>query len=281
VAHPQIAVFASSANGSDAPTRRIEGQRTLLGRTMHDIEYDELHDEIVVPQQFAQAILTFRGSASGEEPPIRVIQGSRTGLRELDRLGIDPVNGEIFVPEGDRVLVFPREASGNVAPSRILETELGARGVAVDPVRDLLVVTSREGENAILMYDRRASGRAKPRAMIRGPKTMLTKLGNVRVHSPGGWILVTHDGVEQVGGEQPSGLSFVGVWSVDDRGDVAPRWTIGGPRGMLRKPRGVALDPVSRTVVISDKELNAVLTYRVPEIFAKAPATARLGASVR
>ena len=47
---------------------------------MHSIDYDEIHDEIVVPQQFAQAILTLRGSADGDEPPLRVIQGSRTQL---------------------------------------------------------------------------------------------------------------------------------------------------------------------------------------------------------
>ena len=42
--------------------------------------YDDVHDEIVVPQPQAQAIMTFRGGANGEEPPIRVIQGSLTQL---------------------------------------------------------------------------------------------------------------------------------------------------------------------------------------------------------
>ena len=50
----------------------------MLGRTMHGIDYDEIHDEIVVPQQLGQAIMIFKGTARGEEPPVRVIQGSRT-----------------------------------------------------------------------------------------------------------------------------------------------------------------------------------------------------------
>ena len=33
----------------------------MLGRTMHGIDYDEVRDEIVVPQQFGQAILIFKG----------------------------------------------------------------------------------------------------------------------------------------------------------------------------------------------------------------------------
>jgi hypothetical protein len=60
---------------------------------------------------------------------------------------------------------------------------------------------------------------------------------------------------------------FVGAWSIDDRGEVPPRWMIGGPRGMLVQIRGVALDPKNKTVMVSDKRLNAVLTYSFPEIF--------------
>ena len=62
---------------------------------MHDIRYDEIHDEVVVPNQFAQAILTFAGGASGETPPIRVIQGPRTQLIRPERLDIDPTHNEI------------------------------------------------------------------------------------------------------------------------------------------------------------------------------------------
>ena len=95
MAHPQIATFARLAEGSEAPIRRIAGQETLLGRTIHAIHYDEIHDEIVVPNPFAQAILTFRGGADGEEAPIRVIQGDRTQLRNSSGVVLDPVNNEI------------------------------------------------------------------------------------------------------------------------------------------------------------------------------------------
>ena len=46
---------------------------------MHDIRYDAVHDEIIVPVPYAQAILTFRGGANGQEGPIRIIQGMKTG----------------------------------------------------------------------------------------------------------------------------------------------------------------------------------------------------------
>jgi hypothetical protein len=80
------------ADGGARPVRTIEGQKSLLGRTMHAISYNEVRDEFVVPQQFGQAILTFRGDSAGEAVPLRVIQGAQTGLIEPDRLAIDAVH---------------------------------------------------------------------------------------------------------------------------------------------------------------------------------------------
>jgi DNA-binding beta-propeller fold protein YncE len=161
----------------------------MLGRTMHGIDYDQVHDEIVVPQQFGQAILIFKGTARGEEPPIRVIQGPRTMLTAMDRLAVDPYNNEIYVPEGDRVLVFDRTANGNVAPKRVLGpgphfTEAGS--LAIDHTRNLLVVgaslrNAGEGGAAVLaIFDRTASGDAKPKRLIAGPKARLGDPGNIR-----------------------------------------------------------------------------------------------------
>ena len=264
MAHPQIAVFARLADGNAARNGAIEGQRTLLGRTMHGIDYDEIHDEIVVPQQFGQAILVFKASARGEEPPIRVIQGPKTQLIALDRLAVDPHNNEIYVPEGDNVLVFDRMANGNVAPKRVLggpNTGFTAAGsVAIDHTRNLLVVgaTARgaEGGDQIAIFDRTAAGNVKPRRVIMGPKSRIGDVGNMRVYPEGGLIFA----IQQAG--------YVGVWNIDDGGDVPPRFTVGGPSGILQKPRGLDLDPRHHAVIVSDKQLNAVMTFDVPHLFA-------------
>ena len=241
------------------PVRRIEGQKTLLGRTMHAIHYNAVRDEIVVPQQFAQAILTFRGAATGEEPPIRVIQGNRTQLRGSSGVVLDTVNNEI-ITEGR---VFPRDANGNVAPIRTLPFNV----LAVDPINDLYISTRQgdDGGQQLLIFDRKADT-AEPLRVIGGPSTMLNQMRRIRVYN--GWIVVAHDGIQS---QTPSGLSYVGIWSIHDDGDVPPRWTIGGPHKMLRKPRGLDLDPKNQTIIVSDKDLNAVLTYHVPELFREAP----------
>jgi hypothetical protein len=267
------------ANGKEPPLRSIEGHATLLGRSIHAIEYDHVHDEIFVPQRVGGAILVFRGAATGEEPPIRVIQGSRTLLRNSDRLAIDPIHNELFVPDDDKVLVFARDANGDVAPIRILEgpdTQLGASAVAIDPTNDLLVVTGNyrargsKSENVILTFKRTDQGNVKPRSVIKGPQSMLDGgTRNIRVQGP--WIIAAHDGVQ---GDAPTKFeakktarSYVGVWNINDNGDVAPRWTIGGPQGLLAKPRGVAVNARNKEVIVSDKDLNAVMTYSFPELF--------------
>src|SRR5262245_12141449 len=135
------------ADGQAERLRAIEGQRTLLGRTMHAIAYDEIHDEIYVTQQCGQGILVFRGSSAGEQPPVRVINGSKTGLIAPDRLAVDPVHDEIYVPEGVRLSVFSRTANGNVAPIRVItgpDTGIGAtRAVTVDPQRNLIIAATQ------------------------------------------------------------------------------------------------------------------------------------------
>jgi len=240
---------------------------------MHSIAYDAAHDEFTVPQQFGQAILTFRGGANGEEAPIRVIQGPQTQLRDPDRLDVDPVHDEIFVPEGYGVLVFRRGASGDVAPLRILkgpaEQSFNAQAVAVDPIHNLLVVggSAGRGQTRMFIFNRTDEGNAAPKAVIGGPKSGLQSIGGpFAVYAPKQEIVVSVRGGGEYA-ELSSEESFVGVWSEQDNGDVPPKWTIGGPNGVLRMPRGIALDPKNKTMMVSDKRLNSVLTFSFPEMF--------------
>ncbi len=126
--------------------------------------------------------------------------------------------------------------------------------------------TGTEG-SLLQIFNRTDEGTVKPKAVIRGPKTGLVGAQNVQVYPPGGEIIMAVPGGGSGSGAGESHPAFVGVWSIHDSGDVPPRWTIGGPNGMLKNPRGVALDPKHKTVMVSDKHLNGVLTYYFPEIF--------------
>ena len=80
-----------------------------------------------------------------------------------------------------------------------------------------------------------------------------------------GYIVVAQ--ITDGGIAEPAG-TFVGVWSINDSGDLPPRWKIEGkPSNIMEKPRGVTLNPKNKEVIVSDMRLNAVLTFYFPEIF--------------
>ena len=273
--HPQIAAFARLADGGTQATRSWAGNNTLFTRTIHDMAYDPVRDEILVPGFYNFSILTFDAAADGDVSPVRQIMGPRTQLVNTGQLALDAVHGEIFVPQGRRVLVFDRDADGDVAPIRTLEgpdTGLSASRITIDPVRDLLIVSNRA--NGIRIFDRTASGNTPPLRVITGPGSedvwLMTNnpengmiFGVVRPGNTGG--------AEGSPGYSMSGRfeleDYVGVWSVYDDGDVPPRWTIGGPNFLLKDARGIAIDVKNQNVMVSDKTLNAVYTFHVPEAF--------------
>jgi hypothetical protein len=277
VNHPQIAAFARLAKENTPPTRTIIGQKTLISRTMHAFEYDALHDEIVVPSPLAQAILVFRGGANGEEAPVRYIQGPRTqivgtGYGALDAVHVDPVNNEIYLPIArDSVLVFDRTAHGDVAPKRVLggpDTQIrfpkpdqrgGLPNVAVDPVHNLLIVPTRGGigENtpaSLLIFDRTASGNAKPLRVISGPNTELGG-GKPHIYAPKGWIIASAAG------------GAIGVWHINDSGNVPPRWRIPVTKITGMNVNGVEIDPEHKEIMVPTGNGNTVFTFYFPEIF--------------
>jgi DNA-binding beta-propeller fold protein YncE len=276
VAQPRIAAYAVAADKNAVPNRIIEGQNTHLNRTVHSIAYDEIHDEIVVQSNIGQAVVTYRGGANGDEAPLRIIQGPKTLLRDPQVVFIDPVHNEIYalnMAVDDTLLVFDRTAQGDVAPKRVLKSPAAVAGVgAVDPVRNLLFLSGR-GSNGVMVYDRTAEGTAKPLRVIGGGRVSgLRGAGRVVVYPPTGKLVVTTSGGGRGGdGENEETLlptGYVGVWNEEDNGDVAPQWTIA--KGYLYMARGLTLDPKNKTVIVSDKYLNNVMTFSLPEMYAGA-----------
>lgn len=275
--HPQIAVFARLAGENTPAVRALEGQKTLISRTMHGFMYDPLHDEIVVMSPLAQAILIFSGGAEGEEAPVRVIQGPHTQIQGTAYganaiVTVDPVNNEIYVPAvPNEMLVFDRAATGDAAPKRILKGGPigidGQTGVSVDPVHNLLLINRR---NAIYIFDRTASGDDKPKAVISGPKSGMNNVHEFQVTSKG-WLIAA-------GGDFVAGTGFVGAWSINDNGDVPPHWKIPVQRLTGYVPYSIIVDPIHKEMMMAaagrsnkirpaNGIMNTVITFSWPEIF--------------
>lgn len=255
--------------------------------------YDELHDEIIVTNPQAGAILVFRGDADGNVAPIRVIQGPKSGLVFPHAVSVDTVNDEIIVGDPGRrgVLVFPRGASGDVSPIRVLTPKDGfwIVGTGVDTVRNLLVVALRlrvGAQGAVYIFNRTDQGEATPRAVITGPKTGILSPWQVEVYDGRIFVALSnnvyralYEGVEQRQGVSPdveifspwrSDIpGFIAVWDITDQGDIAPKMSIKGPVSELVHPAGVALNVKDGEIYASDSVRNAVYTFLVPEFFKK------------
>jgi len=257
---------------------------------MHGIFYDPIHDEIVVPVALGGAILFLPGDAAGDAPPKRILQGPKTGIVQPDTLYVDLAHDELIVESGDdAVLVFPRTAEGDVAPSRRIggpNSEINnIYGLTSDSKRNLLVVanrvegTGRESKDAILIFNRLDDGNVKPRAKIAGPHTGIIKIRQVVVDEERGLIFATiknnfeayNPADPRPSPWDPDKTGFIGVWSVDDDGDVPPRGVIKGPATGLVWPAGVAINPKNHEVYAIDSVSNALFMFKTPEFFVKGP----------
>ena len=275
--HPQIAIFARLAKENTPYVRSIEGQKSLLGRTMHDMAYDNVHDEIVVTSALAQALLTFKGDANGEEAPIRVIQGDKTGILAvgaLDKVTIDAEHGEYYITTPrQEVRVFAREATGNAAPIRVLsgpDTQLavgrqkdgifegkgGNPSIRIDPVHNLLLVPVNNysdrsqalNEPKILVFDRTASGNTKPRAVMRG-----ASLG--AIYPPKNRLIDHRKGNFE-------------IWNIPTTGEVTqPITRIPAPLEPRESGSVIALDPAHKEVIVATAAGNTIKTFSIPELF--------------
>lgn len=187
-----ILVHERGAKGNAAPIRTVIGPTTRL-RSPQGVAIDLLHDELIVSNDSRNSILVFRRTADGDEAPLREIFGPSTGIDNPQGIIVDPIHDEIVIAiEGNRetifpsLLVFPRTASGDVAPIRKITGPttglLRPRQLQFDTARDELVLSDRgltqefifDTPGFIAVWDRTAAGDVAPKKIIRGPNSQLT-----------------------------------------------------------------------------------------------------------
>jgi hypothetical protein len=270
VSHPRISVFAGTANGNVSPIRTIGGQNTHMARTTHEIAIDTVHDEIVVPNPFAQALMVFRANADGDEKPLRVIQGPKTlfgGSMDTDNVSIDLVNDELYVTQegSDSILIFPGRANGNVAPTRILhgpKTHIRfPRRVTVDAVNNLMAVVASEG---ILLFPRDAAGDVAPNCIITGPKTGLGggegfTLSKALLYPPAKKIIFGGGAQRVPKGEPGRQKAFTAIWNYGDCGNVAPTHRLDDGSGVFD------INPKRKEIIMYSR--RGIRVYSLPEAF--------------
>ncbi len=90
--------------------------------------------------------------------PKRMIGGLQTKIEFQCGLYIDPTSGDIYAVNNDTVdtlVIFNRDAKGNVPPTRELYTPHGTFGITVDEQREELFLTIQQ-DNAVVVFNKMA-----------------------------------------------------------------------------------------------------------------------------
>jgi DNA-binding beta-propeller fold protein YncE len=258
-----VLVFKGDARGDALPIRIIQGSHTGLIRPQ-TVEVDPVNNEIVAADSSSRAILVFDRMANGDVAPKRKIGGAKTDFRDIVGVAVDPVANLIIAanrsaggPNG--VYMFDRLAEGDVAPVRhiggVNSGVLGRfRQLKVDPERGMIYV-------AVQAFRRQSATPQKEADLYTNEKALAALREQAKKEKD------DDDAVDSEGGGDTAG--FIGVWSVNDNGDVAPRFMIRGPGTRAGGFGGVAINPKDGEVYGVGS--NAVMTYLVPNFFVKKP----------
>ena len=254
-----ILTFRGGANGEEAPIRVIQGTRTgILGvGATGKVAIDPDNNEILLATPAPKnEIRVFSRLANGDVAPIRIISGpdtqlfmgrQTTGGGNVPAMRVDPIHNLLLVPVSG--------AGGG-------RGQAGARGQS-DSQRQASATGDNEGGGngsggRVLIFDRNASGNAKPKAVIIGP----VRTGNqFEVYGPNR-VMITHS------------RDTLEIWKIPESGESSePPLRIPAPLGRASADTGIALDPAHKEVIIATAAGNTIMTFSVPEVFDQAPTT--------
>ena len=285
----QERVAAASGLAQRKPERMIRDPYAAYSA----VAVDNTHNEVVLTDENLFNILAYDRQANTRPTsvtdPKRIIGGLNTKIEFQCGLYIDPANGDIYAVNNDTIdtlVIFSRQAIGNVAPDRELHTPHGTFGIAVDEEARELFLTVQH-DNAIVVFNKTAKGTEAPIRVIQGddtgladphgmaldPKNKLlyvTNHGSVhevrppvagekkrRVNLPG-WPLTRDDAVPGSGKMLPPSIT---VYATDAKGDARPVRTIQGPKTQMDWPTGIAVDYERNEIFVANDGGNSMLVF--------------------
>jgi len=263
VAHvdpPAVLVFATDALGDTAPVRVIAGPHTGIANP-GGIAVDDEHRELYVSNFSPGAILVFPLDASGDVAPLRtLIDGPNSQLGLPRRVAIDPLHDELVVPRlgitgpnpvsGDGLRIYPRTASGDVAPLRSIvgpSTQFfNVFDIALRPASDEIITNSGSGGGpfvpGLIVFPRTASGDMAPSRFLGGAATHFDNFTNQLAYDPAADEIYADTGINR----------GYAVFPATANGDVAPSRMVVGPDSALHRLRGIAFDAAHQRVIVID-----------------------------
>jgi 6-phosphogluconolactonase (cycloisomerase 2 family) len=261
----------------EAAEARAHGARTPV-RTIRDtaptysaVAVDANSSEVILQDNNLWQYLVFdRLSPTPAGPndisqPKRTVRGDKTLLQFNNGLYVDP-NGDIFSVEsdtGDRMVRFPRDASGDVPPKAVLHTPHRVYNLAADESTQEIFATI-EYPPQVVVYRKDASGEEKPLRAIQGDSTRLDSPHGIAVDEKDRLLFVNtwgHHSDVAVAGTGKWLPPAIEVYALDASGDAKPLRVITGDQTQLDWPAAMKFNPENGDLYVANDIGQSILVF--------------------
>ena len=267
----------SSDNNGERPTevdrdpvRVIRDTYPTYSAIAVDTEINEvyLQDENLFGLKVFDRLADTPAAASFTEPK-RIIGGIDTKLEFNCGLYVDPKNGDVYSVNNDTVdtmVIFPRDARGNMLPARELSTPHRTYGIAVDEENEEIYLTVQHPPE-VVVYRKMAEGREEPKRALRGPGTLLSDPHGIAIDTKNRWMFVSNHGATSERGRGTGKFSppSITVYPLDASGDTAPLRVIEGPKSRLNWPAAMFMDEERGELYVANDADDSVLVFRATD----------------
>lgn len=262
------------------------------------VAVDPINDEVVLTDENRFQILTYSRTANTPpaarmSEPRRTIAGLNTKIEFQCNLYIDPKSGDIYAVNNDTVdslVIFDRNANGDVSPTREVDTPHGTFGIAVNEATEEMFLTLQH-DSAMVVYRKYAKKEESPIRVLQGDATGVADPHGVAVDSKNGWLFIANHGsvsdrfpqpeggysrrrgkenwpVERAFAIPGSGRNLppsITVHRTTARGNEAPLRVIQGPKTQFNWPTGLALDEERGELYVANDMGNSILVFNVTD----------------
>ena len=251
--------------------------------TYSAVAMDPITHEIVLQDENLFQIATYDrlsntpASATMTEPK-RLIGGPKTKVEFNCALYIDPKSGDIYSVNNDTLdtlVIFSRQAKGDVPPDRELHTPHRTYAIAVNETTSEMFMTVQDPP-MVVVYNKDAKGSDKPVRILRGNKTHLEDAHGLALDTKNGLMFVSNYGnyadyKDGGGNSLPRGGMELGsgkyappsitIHRIDASGDTEPLRVITGPKTTLNWPAHMFFDEQNGDLYVANDGDNSILVF--------------------
>ncbi len=268
---PGVDVGTSSAVVDRRPVRVIRDTDPIYSSVAVDTRFNEviLQDANLFGIKVFDRLDNTPAGAKFTEPK-RVIEGNKTKLAFNCGLYVDPRTGDIYSVEqdtGDRMVVFPHEAKGNVAPARELKVPHRGYAIAVNEEKQELYLTI-EYPPKVVVYRKTANGGEKPIRILEGKHTRLADAHGIALDVKNDLMFVSNHGSDSDYRVPGSGMFHppsITAYPLDASGDTPPLRVIEGPKTRLNWPAAMSIDPERGELYVANDIGDSILVFRITD----------------